>query len=237
MRYILFKAKKQTSKIWHFGDYWYNGFCQEHNLKCLTEGGTQFEDVKIDTNTLCQFTGLLDKNGKKIFEGDILNDLIVKYTEGCFFLGENPLSLSNSHREDRIILFKGKRVDNNEWVEGFYAESKDESISVIFNEDFDWDVIKETVCQFTGILDDNLDKLFEGDICESTYINTPLAYAKKNPPDTVLNQRVEFYKGGFSLINLEDFDDDFSKRMRNHTQLYYTESTLTIKIIGNIHDK
>jgi uncharacterized phage protein (TIGR01671 family) len=143
----------------------------------------------------------------------------------------------------REILFKGKRVDNGKWIEGNLVREDLIIESVIGYDDNDGTVeyisckrvLPETVCQFTGILDVNLDKLFEGDICESTYINIPLAYQKRSP-DTVLNQKVEFYKGGFSFINLEDFDDDFSKRMRNHTQLYYTESTLTIKITGNIHD-
>lgn len=75
----------------------------------------------------------------------------------------------------REILFRGKRVDNGEWVEGYYVcESKDSTASRHFiiqnfrsgsNLDglVEFEVIPETVCQYTNFNDEN-GKIYEGDI-------------------------------------------------------------------------
>lgn len=75
----------------------------------------------------------------------------------------------------REILFRGKRVDNGEWVEGYYLVDRyhgRENLIVyqkaldpfsIYSDKCD----PETICQYTGICDSNNNKVFENDIIEA----------------------------------------------------------------------
>lgn len=72
----------------------------------------------------------------------------------------------------RKILFRGKRVDNGEWVCGYLyrlSERLNPFIMFVNSNAESHEVILETVGQFTGSLDDSGNKIFEGDIVKVTY--------------------------------------------------------------------
>jgi uncharacterized phage protein (TIGR01671 family) len=123
----------------------------------------------------------------------------------------------------REILFKAKRIDNNEWVQGnlFIEGNRAEIIRGTCNcvgiEGVSVD--KETICQYTGLTDKNGKKIWENDIC-STDIKRPYAV-------------VEFRNGCF-MYNLNDGEEDYYDIMMPVEPL--VDSDKYTEVIGNIFD-
>lgn len=106
-REILFRAKHihAMDSNEHLDGTWVHGYLSDKNY--INDKSLEGEFL-VDENTICQYTGLTDKNGKKIFEGDI-----VRYGEIC---GEVKFGLHESNWQ--ICKYN----------QGFYIEFPEESL-------------------------------------------------------------------------------------------------------------
>jgi uncharacterized phage protein (TIGR01671 family) len=130
----------------------------------------------------------------------------------------------------REILFRGKTA-SGEWVEGFFmTNSGGETFIQPKDAYMPKDVDRETVGQFTGLLDKNGKKIFEGDV-----INTETGFVG-NIFEVVFDE----VQASFKTKLLEDAQSaDYRKlkgELRVFNYFHRIERLDVIEVIGNIHD-
>ena len=126
----------------------------------------------------------------------------------------------------REILFRGKRVDNGEWVEGLlFTYNGKHCIQLEGIECHDYglyprcyaEVIPESVSEFTSLTDKNGKKIFEGDIVKFGDISGIINYS-------------------FGCYCVKTNKPDWKSRNNPAIDIVFNEYPNEIEVIGNITD-
>ena len=129
MREILFKGfhecKDGTQKA-YYDDEWYKGEwvygyyvpCCHGKFPCVpcivTEPDGKWGSIEVAPETVCQYTGLKDKNGKKIFENDICNN---GYYNDIVIWRNFGYHCDSLVMHDKWLEIVGNKFENPELVE------------------------------------------------------------------------------------------------------------------------
>ena len=148
----------------------------------------------------------------------------------------------------RDILFKAKRIDNGEWVEGHVIQSpymgelrswisspEDKTrLRAIATYYGDWRAVEvgtDTICQYTGLTDKNGNKIWENDIVRYQFDTDDCIFPNKDTKKRVGKIFFSDFRASFSVA----MGRNGSKAINNDL-FKYVQNGNRVEVIGNIFD-
>lgn len=140
----------------------------------------------------------------------------------------------------RKILFRAKRLDNGEWVVG-YVMIHDYNKATIFRQNQvdgsleGFEVDPETVCQYTGMIDSNGNKIWEYDLIKFEDTGED-GYEYKEGYEFINIAMVCFSDGRWELDNFAEDEGSMKETMEDGYHSEFIGVFRSSEVIGNIFD-
>ena len=123
MRTIKFRGKSILNDEWLYGDLVHSA--DKKRFAILVNDKDSYDECEVAPETVGQFTGLYDCDGKEIFEGDILDfngiTVEVRFVRGAFALlanGNLDDELCGDCRTDLFAKVIGNIYENSDMLKG-----------------------------------------------------------------------------------------------------------------------
>ena len=139
----------------------------------------------------------------------------------------------------RDILFRGKRIDNGEWIYGWYYQKQNpltrdgRPIKHYISDlpPFGAEIDSETVGRYTGLKDKNGKLIFEGDILQI------IGYGEVIEHCSIGYGIYDSFGGSYGIVGFFLCWERDIRQERKYANLSYWVNEREAVCIGNIHDK